>query len=234
VASISEIRRSGWQMTRRRGVRPALGALALAGVAGLALLDGSDRRERLDQGVGRFAQRLRRAVRLSAVVARAPHQALATGVVTGAAVVLLARSRGREAGRLVLAAALGAATSVGLKRLLRLPRPAPALRRGPPQGVPARREAPPRRSRGGRPIEHSGRFPSGHTTSAAIAALALSRALAGTGPVRVWGTAMAAAAALAVGGSRVHLAEHYASDVLASYGIVLAAGLAVPRTAAAG
>jgi undecaprenyl-diphosphatase len=78
-------------------------------------------------------------------------------------------------------------------------------------------------------VEESGRFPSGHTTSAAIAALAVSRALAGIGGPRVAGTAVAAAAALVVGVSRVRLGEHYVTDVLASYGVVLAAGLAVPR-----
>ena len=197
-------------MTGRSGARPALGGLALAGVAALALLGGSECRERLDRRVSRYAQRLpeRPAIRVSTAVARAPHQALATATVAAGALVLLARGRQGEAGRLVLAASLGAAASVGLKRLLRRPRPAAELRLA--------------------PVEHSGRFPSGHTTSAAIAALAVSRALAGTGPVRAGGTAVAAAVALVVGGTRVHLAEHYASDVLASYGIVLAVGLAVP------
>jgi membrane-associated phospholipid phosphatase len=203
-------------MTRRAGIRPGLGTLPLAGVAALALLGRSGSRERLDQRVSRFVQRLpeRPAVRASAVVAEAPHQALATAAVSVAGLALLARSRRSEAARLVLASALAAATSVGLKGLLARPRPAAELRL--------------------RPVERSGRFPSGHTTSAAIAALAVSRALAGTGAARSWGTAIAAAAALAVGASRVHLAEHYASDVLASYGIVLAAGLALPRKAAGG
>lgn len=125
--------------------------------------------------------------------------------------------------RLVLASALAATTSVALKRLLRRPRPADELNPGPPRG---------RRSRGGRRVEQSGRFPSGHTTSAAIAALAASRALTGAGRLRLIATTTAAAGALAVGGSRVHLGEHYASDVLAGYGLVLAAALALPRGAA--
>jgi undecaprenyl-diphosphatase len=195
---------------RRRG-RPALGAAALAAVAVLALLGAEERRERLDRRLSRIVQRLPEHpyLQASAAVAEAPHQAIATGVVAAAALALRLRSRRAEAGRLVLAAASAAAVSVGVKRLLRRPRPDDELRL--------------------RPAEESGRFPSGHTTSAAIAALAVSRALAGTGAARVAGTAVAAAAALGVGASRVHLGEHYVTDVLASYGVVLAAGLAVPR-----
>jgi undecaprenyl-diphosphatase len=203
-------------VTWHGGSRRALAGLVLAGVAALALLGRSERRERLDERVSRLAQRLpeQPAVRVSAAVGRMPHQALSAGVVTAAALVLLARSRPREASRLVLAAAQSAAGSVGLKRLLRRPRPPAELRLG--------------------PVQTSWRFPSGHATSAAIAALAVSRALEGAGPARGFGTALAAAVALGVGGSRVHLAEHYASDVLAGYGIVLAAGLAVPPRPAAG
>jgi undecaprenyl-diphosphatase len=161
--------------------------------------------------VSRAAQSVseRPAVAVSAAVARSPHEAIATGAVLAAALALLLRSRRGEAARLVLAAALGAGASVGLKRLLRRPRPPGELRL--------------------RPVEQSGRFPSGHTTSAAVAVLAVSRGLAGTGRIRVGATAAAAGVALGVGASRVHLGEHYASDVLASYGLVLAAGLAVPR-----
>lgn len=201
----------------RRDSGPVLGGAALAAVAVLALLGPAESRERLDRRFSRLVQRLpeRPVLRISAAVADAPHQALATGTVTTAALALLARSRRTEAGRLVLAAAGGALASVGVKRLLRSPRPSAELRSGPVDRV--------------RPDGRSGRFPSGHATSAAIAALAVSRALAGTGPVRGAGTAAAAAAALAVGVARVHLGDHYASDVLASYGLVLAAGLTVPR-----
>ena len=206
-------------MTWRPGLRSALATVAVAEVAALALLDRSEFRERLDERVSRFPQRLPEgaAMRFATIVAETPHQALAAGLVAGAARVLVTRSRGREAARLVLASVLSAGTSVGLKGLLRRPRPPAELRLRPVRL---------------RPVRRSGRFPSGHTTSAAIAALAVSRALAGTGLARVCGTAVAAAAALAVGVSRIHLAEHYASDVLGSYGIVLAAALAVPPSGA--
>jgi undecaprenyl-diphosphatase len=224
VAPISDPRRRPGGGVVSGSVRPALAGVALAAVAALALLEPSARRERLDRGVGRALQLLpeRPAVRLSAAVAASPHQALATGAVLGAALLLVRRDRQGEAMRLGLASALAATTSVALKRLLRRPRPAAERRMGRPRSV---------LSPGGRPIEHSGRFPSGHTTSAAIAALAASRALTGAGGLRVVGTTAAAAGALVVGGSRVHLAEHYASDVLASYCLVLAAALALPRRA---
>jgi undecaprenyl-diphosphatase len=195
----------------RRLARSSPAAAVLGAVAVLALLGAAPRRERFDQRLSRIVQRLpeRPSVPVSAAVAEAPHQALATGVVAAAALALILRSRRAEAGRLVLAAAGAAVVSAGVKRLLRRPRPDAELRL--------------------RPVEESGRFPSGHTTSAAIAGLAVSRALAGTGGPRVAGTAVAAAAALVVGVSRVRLGEHYVTDVLASYGVVLAAGLAVPR-----
>lgn len=69
-------------------------------------------------------------------------------------------------------------------------------------------------------------FPSGHTTTATIIVVIAAMVLVDTG-WRVAATALAVVFALAVGASRVYLADHYPTDVLGSYLTVAAIVLLV-------
>jgi undecaprenyl-diphosphatase len=98
--------------------------------------------------------------------------------------------------RLAAATLLGTVLSQALKRSLHRPRPTSAI-----VGFEALAENPDRFS-----------FPSGHTTAAFAAAVALAGAPHGLGPA-------ALALAAGIGGSRVYLGAHYPLDVAA--GVVL-------------
>lgn len=122
-------------------------------------------------------------------------------------VVLLLRRRVVPAVQLLLTAGTAWALAYAVKALIDRARPPVALELAAPDA--------------------SASFPSGHTTTAAIVVLVVWFALAGAGRFRVVGGIVALAYACAVAASRVYLADHYPTDVLASFGVVLAAVLLV-------
>jgi undecaprenyl-diphosphatase len=104
--------------------------------------------------------------------------------------------------RLAAATLLGTLLSQALKRSLHRPRPTSAI-----VGFEALAENPDRFS-----------FPSGHTTAAFAAAVALAGAPFGIGPA-------AAVLALGIGASRVYLGAHYPLDVAAGMVLGTVAGV---------
>jgi undecaprenyl-diphosphatase len=104
--------------------------------------------------------------------------------------------------RLAAATLVGTLLSQGLKRSLHRPRPTSAI-----VGFEALAENPDRFS-----------FPSGHTTAAFAAAVALAGAPYGIGPA-------ALGLALGIGTSRVYLGAHYPLDVAAGVVLGTAAGV---------
>jgi undecaprenyl-diphosphatase len=126
--------------------------------------------------------------------------ALATGII-----VLLARRRRWDAARLALTGGAAWTLALAVKHIISRPRP--------PAGLWLVRP------------DATGSFPSGHDTTATLVIVIAFMALAGTGRLRVAGTALAAVFALAVGTSRVYLGDHYPTDVLGSYLTVAAAAL---------
>ena len=104
--------------------------------------------------------------------------------------------------RLAAATLLGTLFSQALKRSLHRPRPTSAI-----VGFEALAENPDRFS-----------FPSGHTTAAFAAAVALAGAPAGIGPA-------AAVLAIGIGTSRVYLGAHYPLDVAAGMVLGTTAGV---------
>jgi undecaprenyl-diphosphatase len=104
--------------------------------------------------------------------------------------------------RLAAATLLGTLFSQALKRSLHRPRPTSAI-----VGFEALAENPDRFS-----------FPSGHTTAAFAAAVALAGAPAGIGPATL-------ALAIGIGTSRVYLGAHYPLDVAAGAVLGTAAGV---------
>jgi undecaprenyl-diphosphatase len=127
---------------------------------------------------------------------------LAAGII-----VLLARRRRRDAARLLLAGGTAWTLALVVKHVISRPRPPASLWLVRPDA--------------------SGSFPSGHDTTATLLIVIAFMTLAGTGRLRVAGTALAAAFALAVGASRIYLGDHYPTDVLGSYLTVAAAVLLV-------
>lgn len=73
----------------------------------------------------------------------------------------------------------------------------------------------------------SASFPSGHTATAAIIVLIVWFTLVETGAVRFVAASVALVYAAAVAASRVYLADHFPTDVLAALGVVLAVALLV-------
>ena len=128
--------------------------------------------------------------------------ALAAGII-----VLLARRRRWDAARLALTGGAAWTLALAVKHVISRPRPPASLWLVRPDAA--------------------GSFPSGHDTTATLAVLIACMALAGTGRLRIAGTALAAVFALAVGASRVYLGDHYPTDVLGSYLTVAAAALLV-------
>ncbi len=128
--------------------------------------------------------------------------ALAAGII-----VLLARRRRWNAARLALTGGAAWTLALAVKHIISRPRPPASLWLVRPDAT--------------------GSFPSGHDTTATLVIVIAFMALAGTGRLRIAGTALAAVFALAVGASRVYLGDHYPTDVLGSYLTVAAAALLV-------
>jgi membrane-associated phospholipid phosphatase len=128
--------------------------------------------------------------------------ALAAGVL-----VLVARRRLVPAAQLFLTAGVGWGAAYAVKGLVDRARPPAPLELLAPDG--------------------SASFPSGHTTTAAIIVLIVWFVFAGAGRLRLVATLVAFGYACAVAVSRIYLADHFPTDVLASFGIVLAAALLV-------
>jgi undecaprenyl-diphosphatase len=128
--------------------------------------------------------------------------ALAVGLV-----VLLVRRRPSHAAQLLLTAGMAWGAAYAIKALIDRARPPASLALAAPDA--------------------SASFPSGHTTTAAIVVLIVWFALAGAGRFRVAAGIVALGYAGAVALSRVYLADHYPTDVLASFGVVLAVALLV-------
>jgi undecaprenyl-diphosphatase len=121
--------------------------------------------------------------------------------------VLLVRRRPIRAVQLLVTAGAAWGVAYGIKALVDRARPPVSLELAAPDA--------------------SASFPSGHTTTAAVVVVVVWFALAGAGRFRVVAGLVALAYACAVALSRVYLADHYPTDVLASFGVVLAAALLV-------
>ncbi|MDH2442400.1 phosphatase PAP2 family protein [Amnibacterium sp. CER49] len=128
--------------------------------------------------------------------------ALAVGLV-----ILLIRRRLRSAAQLLVTAGTAWGTVYLIKAAVDRARPPASLELAAPDG--------------------SASFPSGHTATAAIIVLIVWFALVGTGRFRVVAALVALAYAAAVAVSRVYLADHFPTDVLASLGVVLGVALLV-------
>jgi undecaprenyl-diphosphatase len=137
----------------------------------------------------------------------AAKEVVGLGLLALGAVVLLVRRRVVPAVQLVLTAGLAWGAAYAIKDLIDRARPPVRLQLAAPDA--------------------SASFPSGHTTTAAIVVLVVWFALAGAGRFRVVAGLVALGYASAVALSRVYLADHYPTDVLASLGVVLAAALLV-------
>ena len=134
-------------------------------------------------------------------------EAAGLAVLAAGIIVLLARRRRFDAARLFLTGGTAWTLAEVVKHIISRPRPPASLWLIRPDA--------------------SGSFPSGHDTTATVVIVIAFMALTGTGRLRVAGTALAAAFALAVGASRVYLGDHYPTDVLGSYLTVAAAALLV-------
>ena len=121
--------------------------------------------------------------------------------------VLLIRRRLIPAAQLLLTAGIAWGAAYGIKALIDRARPPASLELAAPDA--------------------SASFPSGHTTTAAIVVVIVWFVFAGAGRFRVVAGTVALGFAGAVGVSRVYLADHYPTDVLAAFGVVLAAALLV-------
>jgi membrane-associated phospholipid phosphatase len=124
-------------------------------------------------------------------------EAAGLAVLAAGIIVLLARRRRWDAARLFLMAGSSWALALAVKDIINRPRPPASLWLIPPDSAAS--------------------FPSGHDTTAIVVVLIVFMALAGTGRLRIAGTALAVVFALAVGASRVYLGDHYPTDVLGSY-----------------
>jgi membrane-associated phospholipid phosphatase len=187
--------------------RLAVGVAALAAVLLVGLLihlpQVANRDLHVDVALARWRSPVGTALALAFTAAA--KEVVGLGLLAVAVVVLLVRRLPARAAQLLLTAGLAWGAAYAIKALIDRARPPASLELAAPDA--------------------SASFPSGHTTTAAVVVLAVWFALAGAGRFRVVATVVALGYAGAVAVSRVYLADHYPTDVLASFGVVLAAAL---------
>ena len=196
-------------MTSLTRVKAAAGMVLLAAVLILGWLALTSQVTHDDLRVDQALVPLRFPAATSVFTALTDAAAEAAGLAALAAgiIVLLARRRRWDAARLALMGGAAWTLALAVKHIISRPRPPASLWLVRPDAT--------------------GSFPSGHDTTATLVVLIVFMALAGTGRLRIAGTALAAVFALAVGASRVYLGDHYPTDVLGSYLTVAAAALLV-------
>lgn len=183
-------------------------------ISGLALLmlgllartrANTDRELQIDRAVAsvRFPTGTDVALSLTA----AAGEVVGIAVLIGAVAVLLLRRRRCDAARLVGAVGGSWLLGLGVKVVIDRPRPPASLELLVP--------------------DPSGSFPSGHDTTACAMVLVALLVLRGLGRARIVVVLVAALFALAVGGSRIYLGDHYPTDVVGSWLTVCTAALAV-------
>jgi membrane-associated phospholipid phosphatase len=191
------------------GIRLALGAAALVAVllVGLAvhLPQVAHHDLNVDVALARWRSPIGTALALGFTAAAT--EVVGIGALAVGLVVLALRRRTLQAAQLLVTAGSAWAAAYAIKALVDRARPPAALELAAPDA--------------------SASFPSGHTTTAAIVVLVVWFALAGARRFRVVATVVALAYACALAVSRVYLADHYPTDVLASFGVVLGAALIV-------
>lgn len=151
------------------------------------------------------------ATALALALTTAAKEVVGIAVVGLGTLVLLVRRRIRSAVQLLLTAGLAWGFAYAVKVGVDRARPPAALELLLPDASPG--------------------FPSGHTTTAVVMVVVVWSVLAGAGRFRVVATLAALAFAFGVAASRVYLADHYPTDVAASFAIVLAATLLVSAAA---
>ena len=203
------VSREGTDMTSLTRVKAAAGLVLLAAaliLGGLALTSQVTHDDlRVDQAL--VPLRFGAATSVFTMLTDAAAEAAGLAALAAGIIVLLARRRRWDAARLALTGGTAWTLALAVKHIISRPRPPASLWLVRPDAT--------------------GSFPSGHDTTATLVIVIAFMALAGTGGLRVAGTALAAAFALAVGASRVYLGDHYPTDVLGSYLTVAAAVLLV-------
>lgn len=147
------------------------------------------------------------ATTVSVDLTHAAQEAVGLGVLAVAVAVLFVRRRRFDAAVLVAMAGASWILALALKVVFDRPRPPARLWLAPP--------------------DHSGSFPSGHTTTAVVILLAVSFVVWHTPRWRTAVIAVGGVFALAVGASRLYLGDHYPTDVAGSLFTVAAAVLVV-------